>query len=174
MIYEAGGKRQLIIWLSDSITGLDPATGKLYWTLPYPASGSPQRPAVNIITVRRHDDLLFLSTYYHGPMMLKLAKDKPAATVLWQGKSNNPEKPDGLHILMAAPLFQDGCIYGVGGNGELRCQDAQTGKLLWESFAATGGEKTDCASAFFIAQGSQTVIFNDQGDVMLAGPDPKG
>ena len=73
MIYEAGGKRQLIIWLSDSINGLDPATGKVYWTQAYPASGSPQRPAVNIVTVRRHDDLLFVSTYYNGPMMLKLA-----------------------------------------------------------------------------------------------------
>jgi outer membrane protein assembly factor BamB len=174
MIYEAGGKRQLIIWLSDSINGLEPATGKVYWTQAYPASGSPQRPAVNIITVRRHDDLLFVSTYYQGPMMLKLAADKPAATVLWHGKSNNPEKPDGLHILMAPPLFQDGCIYGVGANGEVRCLDTQTGKLLWESYAATCGEKTDCASAFFIPQGSQTVICNDQGDLILARLSPKG
>lgn len=174
MIYEAGGKRQLIIWLSDSINSLDPDTGKVYWTQPYPANGSPQRPAVNIVTVRRHDDLLFISTYYHGPMMLKLASEKPTATVLWKGKSNDPEKPDGLHILMAPPLFQDGCIYGVGANGELRCLEAQTGKMLWESYAATCGEKTDCANAFLIPQGSQTVICNDQGDLILAHLDPKG
>src|SRR5258707_14297491 len=36
MIYEAGGNRQLIIWLSESINALDPATGKVYWTQPYP------------------------------------------------------------------------------------------------------------------------------------------
>ena len=36
MIYEAGGKRQLIIWLSESINALEPATGKVYWTKPYP------------------------------------------------------------------------------------------------------------------------------------------
>jgi outer membrane protein assembly factor BamB len=174
MIYEAGGKRQLIIWLSESINGLDPATGRVYWTQAYPSNGSPQRPAVNIVTVRRHDDLLFISTYYHGPMMLKLAADKPAASVLWKGNSNDPEKPDGLHILMAAPLFQDGCIYGVGANGEMRCLDAQTGKMLWESYAATCGQKTDCANAFLIPQGSQTVICNDQGDLILAHLDPKG
>jgi outer membrane protein assembly factor BamB len=174
MIYEAGGKRQLIIWLSESINGLDPVTGKVYWTQAYPSNGSPQRPAVNIVTVRRHDDLLFISTYYHGPMMLKLAADKPAASVLWKGKSNDPEKPDGLHILMAAPLFQDGCIYGVGANGEMRCLDAQTGKMFWESYAATCGQKTDCANAFLIPQGSQTVICNDQGDLILAHLDPKG
>src|SRR5262249_1567259 len=165
MIYTAGGKRQLIIWLSESINGLDPATGKVYWTQAYPSNGSPQRPAVNIVTVRRHDDLLFISTYYHGPMMLQLAADKPAATVLWRGKSNDPEKPDGLHILMAPPLFQDGCIYGVGANGEMRCLEEKTGKLLWESYAATCGQKTDCANAFLIPQGSQTIICNDQGDL---------
>jgi hypothetical protein len=32
MIYEAGGKRQLIIWHPESINSLDPATGKLYWS----------------------------------------------------------------------------------------------------------------------------------------------
>jgi outer membrane protein assembly factor BamB len=174
MIYEAGGKRQLIIWLSESINSLDPATGKVFWTLPYPSNGSPQRPAVNIVTVRRHDDLLFVSTYYHGPMMLKLESEKPSATVLWKGKSNDPEKPDGLHILMAPPLFQDDCIYGVGANGEMRCLQAKTGKMLWETYAATCGVKTDCANAFLIPQGSQIVICNDQGDLILAHLDPKG
>ncbi|HEV3204381.1 MAG TPA: PQQ-binding-like beta-propeller repeat protein [Gemmataceae bacterium] len=174
MIYEAGGKRQLIIWLSDSINGLDPATGKVYWTLPYPSSGEPQRPAVNIATVRQLDDKLFLSTFYHGPMMLKLASDKPAASVLWQGKSNNPGKPDGVHILMAPPVLQDDHIYGVCANGELRCLEADTGKQLWETYQATCGKKTDCANAFLVPQGDRFFIFNDQGDMILAELTPKG
>ena len=93
MIYQAGGKRQLFIWLSESINSLDPTTGRLYWTERYPASGQPQRPAVNIATVRCLGNLLFLSTYYHGAMMLKLAADKPAATVLWKAKSASLAKP---------------------------------------------------------------------------------
>src|SRR5579871_169154 len=174
MIYEAGGKRQLIIWLSDSINALDPATGKVYWTKAYPADGPPQRPAVNIMTVRRMDDMLFLSTYYHGPMMLKLAADKPDATVLWHGKSNNPSKPDGVHILMAAPVLKDGYIYGVCANGELRCLKADTGEQLWQTYAATGGKKTDCGTAFIVPQGDRTILFNDQGDLILAELNPKG
>jgi outer membrane protein assembly factor BamB len=175
MIYEVGGKRQLIVWLSESINSLDPATGKVHWTQPYPASGSPQRPAVNIITVRLMGDMLFLSTYYHGPMMLRLARDKPAATVLWKGKSNNPEKPDGVHCLMGTPVYKDGCIYGVCANGELRCLQADTGKQFWQTYQATCGEKTDCATAFLVPQGSRTIIWNDQGDLILAElsrPDP--
>jgi len=174
MIYEAGGKRQLIIWLSDSINGLDPATGKVYWTLPYPSSGEPQRPAVSIATVRRLDDKLFLSTFYHGPMMLRLAQEKPAASVLWEGKSNNPNKPDGVHILMAPPVLQDGHLYGVCANGELRCLEVDTGKQLWETYQATCGKKTDCANAFLVPYEKRFFIFNDQGEMILAELSPKG
>jgi outer membrane protein assembly factor BamB len=174
MIYEASGQRQLIVWLSESIQALDPATGRVYWRQAYPTDGQPRRPAVNIITVRRLDDLLFLSTYYHGPLMLKLDRDKPAASVLWKGKSNNPARPDGLHVLMAPPILKDGHIYGVCAAGQLRCLKADTGEQVWETFAATGGKKGDCATAFLVPQGDRYVIFNDQGDLILARLLPKG
>lgn len=174
MIFEAGGKRQLIVWLSESLNALDPATGKLYWTLPYPASGKPERPAVNIATVRRLGDLLFVTSAYHGPMMVKLATDRPAATVLWQGKSRRMDKPDGLHSLMSTPVLKDGYIYGVCAMGELRCLDAKTGKEQWHTYAAVGGKKTDCGTAFLVPQGDRFVIFNDQGDLILADLSPKG
>jgi outer membrane protein assembly factor BamB len=174
MIYEVGGKRQLIIWLSESINSLDPATGKPYWKQDYPTDRPPQRPAVNITTVRVDNNLLYVSTYYHGGLMLKLSADKPSAEIFWKGKSNNPERPDGLHIMMAAPVFKEGYMYGVCANGELRCLDLQTGKQLWQSYAATCGEKTDCASAFLIPQGDRFVICNDQGDLILAKLTPQG
>jgi outer membrane protein assembly factor BamB len=174
IVIEAGGKKQLIVWLSEGISGLDPATGKVFWTQAYPAKGKPYRPAVNIATVRRAGDLLFLSNAYHGPMMLKLASDKPAATLLWDFPNANPEKPTYLSILMPSPVFKDSHVYGVSMDGELRCLDAHTGKLLWETYAATGGKKTDCGTAFLIPQGDRYVIFNDQGDLILADLNPRG
>jgi hypothetical protein len=172
MIYELGGKRQLIVWLSESINGLDPATGKVYWKQQYPTSGPPQRPAVTIATVRNADDMLFLSTYYHGPMAVTLHGDRPA--ILWQGKSDNPEKPDGVHILMAPPVIKDGHIYGISATGELCCLDAKTGKQQWQTYAATGGKKADCANAFLVPQGDRFIICNDQGDLILAELTPRG
>jgi outer membrane protein assembly factor BamB len=174
MIYKAGGKRQLIVWLSESVNSLDPATGKVYWTVKYPANGRPKRPAVNIATVRRAGDLLFFSSFYHGPLMLKLAADRPAASVLWRGKSNDPERPDGLHTLMAAPVLKGGYIYGVCAMGELRCLEAATGKQRWQTYAATGKEATDCSTVFLVPQGDRFVLFNDQGDLILADLSPKG
>jgi outer membrane protein assembly factor BamB len=174
MIYEAGGKRQLIIWHSDAVNGLDPTTGKVYWTQRYPAEGEPQRPAVPIATVRRYNDLLFVTSYYHGPMMLRLAADRPAVTVVWKDKTKKPTKPIGLHCLMPSPVLKDGYIYGVCANGELRCCAMETGDQLWETYAATGVRKTDCATAFLIPQADRFILFNEHGELILANLTPKG
>ncbi len=176
VIHETGGKRQLIVWLSDSVNGLDPATGRTYWSVPYPASGQPRRPAVTIHTVRRLGDLLFLSTYYHGPMVLRLTAERPGATVVWHGKSDNPARPDGVHTLMATPIVKGGYVYGVCALGQLRCLDIATGKERWHTLAATGGKKGDCATVFLVrlGAGDRAVLFNDQGDLILADLTPAG
>jgi outer membrane protein assembly factor BamB len=174
MIFEAGGKRQLLIWHSTSINGLDPATGKSYWTIPYPANGRPNRPAVNIATLRREGQLLFLSSTYHGPMMLKLAMDKPDATVLWRKEPRKPTEPGSLSTLMPSPLFKEGHVYGVSFDGALMCLEAETGKELWQTYALMDGEATDCGTAFLVPQGDRYVIFTEKGDLILGTMTPKG
>jgi outer membrane protein assembly factor BamB len=175
VLCEAGGKRQLIIWLSESVNSLDPETGKVYWSQEFPVGQPPQRPAVNIATVRCTHHRLFVTTFYHGSLMLKLDADKPAAEVLWKGKSNNPSRPDGLHGLMAAPVLQGDHIYAVAADGQLCCVSAATGKVLWGTYQATGGEKADCGSAFIIpTRGDRYFICNDQGDLIIARLTPKG
>lgn len=173
-VIEAGGKRQLIVWHSESVNGLDPATGKVYWTQPYPIEGEPNRPAPTIAQVRRSGDLLFLTSYYHGPLMLRLASDRPAVTVLWKDKTKKRNRPIGLHCLMSTPVIKDGYIYGVCANGELRCCDVKTGDQLWETYAAVAGAKADCGTAFLVPQGDRFVLFNDSGELILASLTPKG
>jgi len=174
MIYEAAGKRQLIVWLSDSINSLDPATGAIYWTMPYPLTGKPQRPAANVATVRRMGELLFFTGPYHGSLMLKLAADKPAATVSWKRENQDFNKPVNLSSLITTPVLKDGYVYGVSFMGELCCLNAENGTQLWESYALVGGKKTDCGTAFLVPQGDRFVIFNDSGDLILAELSPKG
>lgn len=171
MIYEAGGKRQLIVWLTDSLNSLDPATGTVYWSQPYPAA---IRPAVTIATPRKLNDLLFVSTFYHGPLMMKLAADKPTASVLWKSKSDDPEKPDGIHALITTPFLKEGHVYGIGGNGELICVKADTGEKVWETKAIFGGKKALFGTAFLVEQGDRFFIPTDQGDLIIARLTPQG
>jgi len=166
MIYSIDRKRQLIVWLLEAIYGLEPSTGKTLWKHDYPEGVATQRPVLNVITVKQINDKLFLSSWHHGPMMLKISENK--ASVVWKGKSNNPLRPDGAHCLMASPIFQNGLGYAVGSRGELSCFDAETGKQHWQTYAATGGRSIDCGTAFLTPYEHGCVVFNDQGDLILA------
>ena len=50
ILVEAAGKRQLLIWHTEAVNALNPATGEVYWTQPYPTRGKPKRPAVSVVT----------------------------------------------------------------------------------------------------------------------------
>lgn len=181
MIYELSDKRQLVVWLSEAIYGLDPASGAQIWKQAYPIDIPVMRPAVIIVTVKKTGDektgdLLFISSFYHGPMMLKV--DADGASVVWQGKSNNPIRPDGPHCMMSSPVFHGGHGYANGNQGELRCFNEATGEQLWQTYDAVTGRKADCGTAFIVPQGksqkNRHVLFNDQGDLIFAELNPQG
>lgn len=71
MVIRAGGKRQLIVWTRESMTSLDPMTGKTHWAERLPTSAD-----VAVATPVFHQDRLLI-----GGLMLKLDGEKPA--VLW-------------------------------------------------------------------------------------------
>ncbi len=174
ILVEGAGKKQLVVWLSDSINGLDPKTGQVYWTQEYPLGRPPIRPAVNIMQTRVAGNKLYISTAYHGGMLLELTQDKPGVKVVWSGKSNRMDKAEGLHILMPTPWMGDGHIYGCCAMGEFRCLDMATGKQKWQTYDFTGGSRVDCGTVFVVPQGDRFVLFNDLGELFLAELSPKG
>jgi outer membrane protein assembly factor BamB len=171
MIFDLSGKKTLVSWLSDSVNGLDPSTGKVLWTHPYPKG---TRPGVNIATVSRDKDRLFLTSFYFGPMMLEISGDKPEAKVLWKNKSTNPDAPEGLNTTMTTPVLKDGHIFGIDGNGKLLCYKSDTGEEVWGTKEVLGENMGPCATAFLVPVGDHTILFNDQGDLILADLTPKG
>jgi outer membrane protein assembly factor BamB len=167
------GKSQLVIWLSDLLAGLDPHTGKTNWTFAYPAEGKPQRPEVTVSTPVVKGDHLFVSTFYHGALLLSISNGAPAVT--WNRKSTSKSTfSDGLHTVMSTLLFHDGAIFGVCGMGELRALDEKTGDRLWETYDATGGKKGLFANAFLVRHEDGFYIWNDQGELISARLSRKG
>lgn len=169
VIYEFGGRRQLIIWDAFAIQGLDPETGKPLWSVPFEV-----RASLSVPMPRQDGDRLFVTSFYNGPRMLKVGADR--AEVLWKGKSNSeaPRLTDGLHSIMPTPFIKDGHIYGVCSYGQLRCLKADTGERIWETFAATTGKEERWGNAFLVAQGDRFFLFNEKGELIIARLTPKG
>lgn len=167
MIYEFGGKRQLIIWHPEAVNGLDPETGKMLWT-----HAASVRSALSIATPRKlDDDRLFLSSFYNGSLMLRIRGAQPE--VLWQSKKVSEKDTDMLHTIMGTPVIEDGYIYGCCSYGEFRCLKADTGERVWETFAPTTGKSERWGNAFAVKNESRYFLFNERGDLISAKLTPE-
>jgi outer membrane protein assembly factor BamB len=180
--------RQLIVWHPEAVNSLDPKTGAVYWSVPH----GPVENDVSIATPRlfrngKHGDLLVISDAWNGTAVLKLGggAGKPTAEVLWRrGGGRSAREKDVLHSLMAAPFVRGGHLYGVHNQGHLRCLDALSGDVKWESLAPTTGtdEGADWATAFLVphepatggGEGNRVFIANELGDLILAELTPAG
>jgi outer membrane protein assembly factor BamB len=165
MIYEAGGKRQLIAWHGEAINGLDPDTGKVYWTLPdvRPYAG------MSISTPRKRDDLMFVTAAMTTAVMLRLDSDKPPK-VVWKGD----KKTTGVYSVFSTPLFENGYVYGSDNDGVFRCVKAATGERVWETMAPNNGKKARSGDTFIIKNGDRFFLVNEKGDLIIAHLSPKG
>jgi outer membrane protein assembly factor BamB len=165
VIVEAGGTRQLLVWLPNGLFSLDPATGKVFWS--QPAKVNMGHTIVSPIFDSQRN-LVFVSSFFDGPLMMRTAADSPKANVLWQGESHSelPDKTEGLHCLMSTPVFQDGLLFGICSYGKLRCLDAETGKRLWDTLQPTGEDRW--STAFLTRQQDRYFLFNEHGQLIIA------
>lgn len=167
MIAEAGGKKQLIVWLSEAIYGLNPETGAEYWKQKHPSEGDVARPAVSIITPKQAGDKLLISSYYHGTLALTLDQDKPATTVAWRTKNKYPKPVEGLNAVMTSLLVKDKHIYGIAGNGEFTCLKLDTGELVHSGTEIFGEKGAFCGSVFWVDAGDVVYGLTDQGNLVV-------
>jgi outer membrane protein assembly factor BamB len=168
MIYEFGGKRQLIIWHPEAVNALDPDTGKVFWTH---ATEPAVRSGMTISSPRQVGDLLFLTSFYNGSLLLRVEASQP--TVVWQSQKVSEKDTDGLHSVMATPLIEDGYIYSPCSYGQFRCLKLETGERLWETFAPTSGKSERWGHAFVVKQGARCFLFSETGDLIIAKLSPQ-
>mgnify|MGYP002631888472 CR=1 FL=1 len=167
VIFEFGGRRQLIMWHPEAISSLDPKTGHTIWQIPYGV-----RAGLSIATPRKVGNRLFVASFYNGPRMIEVAEDGASASVAWAGKSDSEVRTDGVHPIMCTPWFDGRNIYSVCSYGQLRCLDASNGNRLWETLDATGQGRW--WNAFLIPHGDRFFIHNEQGDLIIARLSPAG
>ena len=169
VIFKAGGVRQLIIWQPKAVSSLNPETGEVYWEYPFEV-----RAGVTVATPIKSGSHLLVSQFYGGSMLLRLHAQKPAARMIWEGKSHSelPDQTDGLHSLITTPIIQGDYIYGVCSYGQLRCLQMKTGRRIWETFKMT--EFARWAAAFIVRNEDRYFVNNDLGDLIIAQFTPDG
>ena len=162
VIVSAGGVRQLIVWMRQSVTSLNPTNGAVYWREPTVSGGSPGFSAVSTPVVQ--GDRLLISG-----LMFQLDPARPAAKVLW------PDTPSGNRRILSdtsTPLFRDDFVYSPRSGGTFVCLEAATGRELWSTNAVT--ELQRGAGVHLTPNGSSLFLFTDQGDLIRAELSPAG
>jgi outer membrane protein assembly factor BamB len=169
VIYEFGGRRQLIIWHPEAVNALDPESGRVLWSHPLNPS---VRSGMTIATPLKIGDRLFLTSFYNGSLLLQVSATN--ATPIWQSKKVSERDTDGLHSVMATPLIADGHIYSPCSYGQFRCLKLESGERLWETFAPTSGKSARWGHAFVVHHepASRAILFSEQGDLIFAKLSP--
>lgn len=164
-LIRVGDKPQLVIWHAESINGLDPATGRLYWSVPLDPNYG-----MSIVTPRQSGPYLFAGGIVNKSALLQLSADPSAAEVVWRGK-----RGVGIGPVMVTPFLEGEYLYGVDGKGELRCVKLATGEQLWTSYAATaGGDRgAHSACAFLVKQDDRFFLASETGDLIIARLSPE-
>jgi outer membrane protein assembly factor BamB len=165
MLIEAGGRRQLIAWDPQTVNGLDPATGQLFWSVKLePDFG------MSIVAPRKSGEYLFAGGIKNKGVCLRLDAHKPAVEELWRSSKDRGVGP------VDSPVVPVGDVmYAVDREGELTAVDLPSGRRLWQTFAATTGDRrANSASAFMVLNGDHFYIMNDQGELIVARLSPEG
>lgn len=159
VIISAGGKKQLIVWTTDSVTSLDPKTGKTYWrerllTVVDDAVATPVY----------HENLLLI-----GGLMLKLDTGEPGVSVLWPATRATSRR---ILSNTSTALFRDNQVFSARSSGELVCLESSTGKQVWETDKVT--DLKNGASIHLTANGDSVFLYTDKGELIRAQLTAKG
>nr|NIP25680.1 PQQ-binding-like beta-propeller repeat protein [Phycisphaerae bacterium]NIS54452.1 PQQ-binding-like beta-propeller repeat protein [Phycisphaerae bacterium]NIU12092.1 PQQ-binding-like beta-propeller repeat protein [Phycisphaerae bacterium]NIU59951.1 PQQ-binding-like beta-propeller repeat protein [Phycisphaerae bacterium]NIV00529.1 PQQ-binding-like beta-propeller repeat protein [Phycisphaerae bacterium] len=109
IMIEQAGKRVFLCWTGDSIAGLNPMTGKLFWKYPF----KPFRMVINVPTPVFQNNYLFVSSFYDGSLLLKVNPDELTVEKVWRRKGASERETDSLHCMISTPVIQGEHIYGV-------------------------------------------------------------
>ena len=168
IVIDQNGQRVLVCWTGDRVVGVEPATGKLLWHVPFKAKNMPLGVASPVL----HEDLLFFSGFYDGSLMLRIHKEELKVTEVWRRRGQNERSTDSLHTIIATPFLKDGHAYGVCSYGEFRCLKLDSGDRVWEDLTAV--PKSRWATIHFVQNGERTWMFNERGELIIADLSPKG
>jgi outer membrane protein assembly factor BamB len=167
VLIRQNGRDVVVCWTGDSVAGLNPQDGQVYWRHPF----TPSRMPIGVATPIIHDDQLFVTSFYDGSLMLRLNTGEMTVSEVWRATGPNERTTRALHSIISTPVWIGDHIYGVDSYGELRCLTAADGQRVWEDQTAV--PRSRWSTIHFVQNGFRTWMFNERGELLLAelGPD---
>lgn len=160
------GKPHLVSFVGASLTGMDPASGKVLWRYPFETDFG-----CNIATPIAVDGGVYISAgENHGGTLLDIEPSADGFTPKERWTSFGPSSV--LRCEWQTPLLIDGHLYGfdnVGGAGpvsHLACIEAKTGKRVWQ--------KTRFGKGNAVAADGVLYILTFDGQLVTIAATPKG
>lgn len=168
IIVKQAGQDVLVCWTGESLSGLDPLTGKVHWAQAMPSSRMP----IGIASPSVDGNLVYVSSFYDGSLMVRLLQDKLAIEPVWRIVGPDEKRTESLHAMIGTPIVSDGYVYGVDSYGQFRCLKAETGERVWESQDAV--PKARWATIHMVRQLDRVWMFNERGELLITKLSPKG
>jgi outer membrane protein assembly factor BamB len=147
------GQDQVAVFGAQSITGIEPLTGKVLWSHPHAVRGDRNHSTPLWVSGNR---LFVSSAYDSGSRVLRLTQQNGATKVeeLWFNRR--------LRVWFTNVVWQDEHVYGSSGDfgpAFLTAVNAKSGELVWQS--------RDYPKVNFLAAGNKTIMLTEEGDLLL-------
>jgi outer membrane protein assembly factor BamB len=186
VVIQQAGQDVLVCWTGESLSGLDPKTGKVHWAHPM----KPTRMPIGIGTPAIDGDLIFVSSFYDGSLMVRAPRDSLTSELVWRaigtdekstgsksvqvGNQTITAETDvyGLHAMIGTCIVTGGYVYGVDSYGEMRCLEAANGKRVWEDLTAV--PKSRWSTIHMVRQADRVWMFNERGELLIGQLSPDG
>lgn len=147
------GRRQVVIWNADSITGHDPDTGAVLWRQAWPSPGE----KVSKPLVLGEDGVLVSAGYGVGAKRFRLtaAGDAIQSSLVWESTR--------LKAKFTNVVLHDGLLYALD-DGVLACVDPETGERRWRDGRYGHGQ--------VILVAGRLLVLAESGELVLVDPRP--
>ena len=152
-----GATKQLVTMTDKAVVGVELATGRQLWTIPFPDEWNE-----NIVTPVVAADLLVVSGIRKGTIGYRIAKNGAAfaATEAWKNMD--------LPMYMSSPVVDGPYIYGFSNKrkGQIFCVDARTGTAKWATEGRGG------MNAALQRAGDNLLVLTTDGNMLVVKRTP--
>lgn len=157
-IFKFGETRVLVLLKPNAVTGVDPATGEEFWSVPYQATSNSI-----IMTPVRYENYLYIAGYSGRSLLLEAAADGKSVKEIWRNKSG------AISPVNVQPFLEDNILYGFDDKGRLAALTLPDGERIWETTEPIDGKRPQgSATAFIVKNGDRFFLFNELGELIIA------